>query len=169
MKKVYLDHLELEPGEIVRSGDTVGYPGLIFSNKGRVWGLSEKGLYEVKLYLNTYKHWRYGYWRFRYDGKTQFVHIPVAKLFVEGYQEGLVVDHIDGNSSNNDASNLRWVTRGVNCKAFWSSLSEDERQELLNKYISGVKEAHQDGKYKEHLEDIHKNHRRGSKRNGNDN
>lgn len=29
---------------------------------------------------------------------------------------GLVVDHIDGNPSNNDAANLRWVTQGENMR-----------------------------------------------------
>lgn len=169
MNEMYLGHLELEPGEIALYGDSVGYPGYIFSNKGRVWVVTEYGVCKVKTYLNTCKRWKHGYWRFRYNGKNQFVHIPVAKLFVKGYHEGLVVDHIDGDSSNNDASNLRWITRGENTKAFWASLSEEEKKKWINKYISGLKEAHKNGKYKDHLDNIHKNHRRGNRDGRNDN
>lgn len=38
------------------------------------------------------------------------VHRLVAIAFVAGYEEGLQVDHVDGNNKNNHASNLRWVT-----------------------------------------------------------
>lgn len=62
----------------------------------------------------------YGYLRLRcYDGKRKaklFVHRLVAKLFVPGYQEGYVVDHIDGDKSNNMFTNLEWVSHSENTK-----------------------------------------------------
>ena len=37
-------------------------------------------------------------------------HIAVASTFVEGYKDGLVVNHKDGNKTNNNFKNLEWVT-----------------------------------------------------------
>ena len=44
------------------------------------------------------------------------VHRAVASMFVPGYEPGLEIDHIDDDYLNNEASNLRWVTRQENMK-----------------------------------------------------
>lgn len=44
------------------------------------------------------------------------VHTLVGKYFVEGYKDGLEIDHIDTITTNNKANNLRWVTRSVNMR-----------------------------------------------------
>lgn len=41
---------------------------------------------------------------------TESIHRLVAKYFVNGYFDGAVVNHIDGNNRNNVASNLEWTT-----------------------------------------------------------
>lgn len=46
--------------------------------------------------------------------KKAMVHRLVAKYFVDGYKEGLVVNHIDGNTLNNKADNLEWTTQQDN-------------------------------------------------------
>ena len=62
---------------------------------------------------------RYGYLRINisvgsYTNKTVTVHRLVADCFkIPG--EGTTVDHIDGNKSNNNVSNLQLVTAGENC------------------------------------------------------
>lgn len=48
--------------------------------------------------------------------KRFFIHRLVAKHFCEGYKEGLVVNHKDGNKLNNSKENLEWVTRSENDK-----------------------------------------------------
>lgn len=52
---------------------------------------------------------RVGLWK---DGKehTFLVARLVALAWCDGYSEGTTVNHIDGNSLNNKASNLEWVT-----------------------------------------------------------
>lgn len=43
-------------------------------------------------------------------------HIAVACMFVDGREEGLVVNHKDGNKKNNCADNLEWCTQKENSK-----------------------------------------------------
>lgn len=47
----------------------------------------------------------------RDDGQhTKAVHRLVAEHFVDGYFDGAVPNHIDGDAWNNDSSNLEWVS-----------------------------------------------------------
>ena len=43
-------------------------------------------------------------------------HIAVAFNFVDGYREGLVVNHKDGNKQNNNSENLEWITNEENVR-----------------------------------------------------
>jgi len=43
------------------------------------------------------------------------IHRLVALHFVDGYKDGLIVNHIDGVKSNNHHSNLEWITHKQNC------------------------------------------------------
>lgn len=45
-----------------------------------------------------------------YGQVTKSVHRLVAEAFVGGRFDGAVVNHIDGNNRNNNASNLEWTT-----------------------------------------------------------
>jgi hypothetical protein len=55
-----------------------------------------------------------GYRQVNFTPKKVLVHRLVAMAFLPEYSEDLFVDHIDGNRSNNDVSNLRMVTRSGN-------------------------------------------------------
>jgi hypothetical protein len=59
---------------------------------------------------------RRGYNRVDLHGKHRKLHRLVASRFLPAptCQEKLVIDHIDRNRRNNQASNLRWVTTRVN-------------------------------------------------------
>ncbi len=89
------------------------YPNYMISNYGRVFsscvnrilnpGYDSKGYLHIPLYTNRV-------------GKFVSVHRLVAFAFVDGYFEGAVVNHIDGNKQNNVASNLEWITNGDNVR-----------------------------------------------------
>jgi len=65
-----------------------------------------------------------------------FVHRLVASHFVEGENDGLVVNHVDGCKTNNSAENLEWVTRSENDKhAFRLGLRHPNPPEYKHKYI----------------------------------
>jgi len=58
---------------------------------------------------------RRGYYRVDIGGKHRKVHQLIASRFLPSpTEEGLVIDHIDRDRQNNNAGNLRWVTRSVN-------------------------------------------------------
>lgn len=48
--------------------------------------------------------------------KTIYIHTLVAETFLGVRPEGQVIDHIDGDKSNNNLSNLRYTTVAENCK-----------------------------------------------------
>jgi len=58
---------------------------------------------------------RRGYDRVDLHNKHRKVHHLVASRFLPApVEDNLVIDHIDRNRRNNNASNLRWVTTKVN-------------------------------------------------------
>lgn len=74
------------------------------------------------------------------DGAQQHtfnVHRLVAIVFVDGYSEDKVVDHIDGNKANNSAKNLRWVSQSVNnmnrkeCVSFSGETGVEYRSDMV--------------------------------------
>lgn len=61
------------------------------------------GYYQVKLITDGVR-------------KSFYIHRLVAEHFVSGYIDGLEVDHLDNNKSNNRWDNLRWVSRRENMR-----------------------------------------------------
>ena len=43
-----------------------------------------------------------------------YVHRLVGFAFCEGYEDGMIIIHKDGNKLNNNASNLEWIYRNKN-------------------------------------------------------
>ena len=62
----------------------------------------------------TQKDHAEGYKRVSIRGHRYYVHRLVMRAFFPTDNKSLVVDHIDGNRANNNANNLRWVTRRQN-------------------------------------------------------
>src|SRR5574343_108333 len=56
----------------------------------------------------------YGYWIVSLNNKQYKSHIIVWKISNGAIPDGLFIDHIDGDRSNNDIDNLRVVSRSTN-------------------------------------------------------
>lgn len=76
------------------------------SNKGRI-----KNRNNVLLNCRTDKR---GYVYASIKGKTKSVHRIVAQMFINPIIKDMVINHKDGNKSNNDASNLEIVSQSFN-------------------------------------------------------
>ena len=61
------------------------------------------------------------------------VHLYVAHAWVDGYEEGLEVNHKDFNVNNNNADNLEWVSHSDNVR-----YSVKNNSEVWNKSKQGV-------------------------------
>lgn len=79
-----------------------------------------------------YYHIAHGYRRIRVtdiDTNTRrYIRVSrlVGKYFVEGYDKNLVINHIDGNKSNDVCTNLEWVTISQNTQhAYDNDLVKD--------------------------------------------
>lgn len=69
--------------------------------------------------------------------KRFFIHRLVALHFCDGYQENLVVNHKDGNKTNNKAENLEWVTHSENdLHAFKNNLRKTYPCQFKKKIIA---------------------------------
>jgi hypothetical protein len=56
-----------------------------------------------------------GYFQVMLPGRKKMaVHRLVAAAFCDGYFDGAVVNHKDGNKQNNSSENLEWVTQSEN-------------------------------------------------------
>lgn len=124
--------------------DVQGFEGRYqVSNMGRVRNTKRLNILSPSKYqgylrvnLSTGKKGKY---------KTISIHRLVAMAFVDGYSEGLEVNHIDENHSNNVSTNLEWITHKNNVvyatftPRRMDTLHKTKRiRNIIQKDISGV-------------------------------
>lgn len=107
------------------------FPNYLISDNGLVKSqqrLVERNLYG-KVHLKTINErilkpsLRNGYLfvtlRKNNSHKANMIHHLVAKEFIGDRKEGLVINHIDGNKLNNNASNLEYVSKQRNTQHYY--------------------------------------------------
>ena len=130
--------------------DIVDYEGKYqVSNMGRVKSLVDRWGRKREMILKLSVNNKNGYVQVNLHKdskqKTYRVHKLVALAFVDGYEEGLVVNHIDECKDNNVWTNLEWVTTTYNNtyndrhKRAGNSLKGIKRSDETKKKLSKIK------------------------------
>jgi len=113
----------------------VEYPTRIaVSRSGKVFSIFNQALY--KTYINPvsgYEALILMLQKPKRHTKTLYVHRLVAENFIENPLNKKEVNHIDGNRTNNDVSNLEWVTSSENMFHSYKVLKRKPSLDGLNK------------------------------------
>lgn len=142
MKKNYYDYEIYDNGTII---------GKRFKRplKSRI---NEYGYPEVTLYLDNKKI-------------KIAVHRVIALLFCEGYEEGLQVNHKDGNKLNNNFYNFEWVTTQENIKHAYKTglnnrmhiINSQKRRKLKLEQVRDIRKRHSQGESLKSIYEDYKN------------
>lgn len=116
--------------------DIAGYEGLyMVSNLGRVKSLpraTTKGQI-IKPYISTHNGYCYASLSKNNKRTSKRIHGLVMKAFVGMPENGMVIDHIDGDKTNNRLDNLEYVSLSENMqRAFKLGLEKIEGIKVIN-------------------------------------
>lgn len=130
-----------------------GYEGLYeVSNYGRIKSLEKsykicgKAIYHRnEIILKQKKSRNYKCVELNANGKSKYfqVHRLVAQAFIPNTHNKPYIDHIDGNPTNNNSSNLRWVTHKENMN---NPITKERQRNKPRK--QGEEHPHYEGKSK---------------------
>lgn len=84
------------------------FPGYYATPEGRIW--SSKSRKFRRQHAKPTGHLYMGLWK-NNNGYTRYVHRLVLETFVGSCPVGMECRHLDGNSQNNNVTNLCWGTR----------------------------------------------------------
>lgn len=144
------ENCTLNPGEQIKPSP-IGNPGLyMITSHGRVYSNTRKGWLSQTLSKNGYMKTEV-----RSSSKeTNRLSIGIDRLvaitfFGDKSNEGYVVNHIDGNKTNNHIENLEWVTRRENSRKSYhetgrpvtgkrtTALSDGDLKDIRDMYATG--------------------------------
>lgn len=116
------DDIPTNRGEVWK--DVVGYEGkYMVSNQGRVYSLTRirsncGGVYKGRMLKGEYCRGYYCVALLDGNGKIKLckVHRLVATAFIPNPDNKPQIDHIDGNTKNNNVWNIRWATASENVR-----------------------------------------------------
>lgn len=91
----------------------VSSPNFIIHKSGTVWRLVH-GVWKRTGKAKTSKNGKI-YNHLKFQGRMVLVHRIVYRKFQGILDIDMVINHIDGNSLNNSASNLELITQQMNC------------------------------------------------------
>ena len=69
--------------------------------------------------------------------KSHSIHSLVMKYFGKGQTENSIIDHKDGNKSNNHIDNLQWISIKDNTEKYYNNF--DKKSKLIMLYEKGIK------------------------------
>tara|TARA_R100001369_G_scaffold22279_3_gene40621 strand:- start:4154 stop:4651 length:498 start_codon:yes stop_codon:yes gene_type:complete len=94
----------------------------ILFKTGKIYSLLSK-----KFLSSRYNNYGYTQFILVINGKrtNRLLHREIAKTFLPNPNNYLQVDHKDRNISNNNLSNLRWVSRSQNCLNRLASINKE--------------------------------------------
>jgi hypothetical protein len=111
--------------DINQAKDIIGYPrykitpdGNIYSkrsNRAMIQQTNANGYKWIQLCVNNKK-------------KNFYIHQLVAQHFIENPDKKQIVNHIDGNKTNNNVDNLEWVTHSENLIHYHTFLKDKPRK-----------------------------------------
>lgn len=122
------------------------------SNQGRIKNIVTGKIRKLSLNKQGYLHCVISRGRKRKIAIK--VHRAVAENFVTGKEDGLVINHIDGNKLNNNKDNLEWVTISENVlHAYRIGLSlkvkgfENKSTKVTKEIVDNIRRDYKTGKY----------------------
>lgn len=112
------------------------YKKIITNESGTTYYVSKTGkviskkvhIHELKVFV-TDKGYMYVKFTLGKKSRAKFIHRLVAQAYIPNPEKKPEVNHLDGNKSNNNVSNLEWVTSKENKK--------HARENDLSRFVSG--------------------------------
>ena len=128
--------------EFFQNVNIEGYEHYLISTKGRVVNSKTNRL--LKTRIDSYG---YELAELFLNGKSKNfrVHRLIALTFIDGHEEGLVVNHLNGIKDDNHYFNLEWVTQKENVQHAWETGLYDGYVERVEQGIEEIGKLYTQG------------------------